>query len=118
MTMVEVYLGDVEAVLGLVEAQIVGANAAVGTVLDVDKILLNSPEYVTFVIVGGASCGESVNTLKVPEAVERSVVACLDVARCEQKSGGERCQQAFYSQLLHTYFINPVLLIVICPPAL
>ena len=80
MTMVEVYLGDVEAVVSLIEAQIVGANVAVGTVLDVDKILLNSPEYVTGGVVGGASCGKSVYSLKVPEAVERSVVACLDVA--------------------------------------
>ena len=80
MTVVEVYLGDVETVVSLVEAQIVGANVAVGTVLDVDKILLNSPEYVTGGVVGGASCGKSVYSLKVPEAVERSVVARLDVA--------------------------------------
>lgn len=80
MTVVEVYLGDVEAVVGLVEAQIVCANAAVGTVLDVDKILLNSPEHVARGVVGGAASGESVNTLQMPEAVERSVVACLDIA--------------------------------------
>ena len=36
MTVVEVYLSDVEAVVSLVEAQIVGANVAVGTVFDVD----------------------------------------------------------------------------------
>ena len=47
MTVVEVYLSDVKAVVSLVEAQIVVANVAVGTVLDVDKILLNSPKYVT-----------------------------------------------------------------------
>ena len=29
MTMVDVYLGDVEAVVSLVEAQIVGTNAAI-----------------------------------------------------------------------------------------
>ena len=75
MTMVEVYLSDVETVVSLIEAQIVGANAAVGTVLDVDKILLNSPEYVARGVVGGAASGESVNTLQMPEAVERSVVA-------------------------------------------
>ena len=80
MTMVEVYLSDVETVVSLIEAQIVGANAAVGTVLDVDKILLNSPEYVARGVVGGAASSESVNTLQMPEAVERSVVACLDVA--------------------------------------
>ena len=79
MTVVEVYLGDVEAVLGLVEAQIVGANAAIGTVFDVDKILLNSPKHVARGVVGGASGGEGVYSLKVPEAVERSVVACFDV---------------------------------------
>ena len=79
MTVVEVYLSDVEAVVSLVEAQIVGANVAVGTVLDVDKILLNSPEYVTGEVVGGASGGESVYLFKMPEAVKRSVAACFDV---------------------------------------
>ena len=80
MTMVEVYLGDVETVVSLVEAQIVGANAAIGTVLDVDKILLNTPKHVARGVVGGASGGKSVYSLKVPEAVERSVVTCLYVA--------------------------------------
>ena len=80
MTMVDVYLGDVEAVVSLVEAQIVGTNAAILTVLDVYKILLDSPEYVTGGVVGGASRGKSVYSLKVPEAVKRSVAACLYVA--------------------------------------
>ena len=47
MTVVEVYLGDVEAVVGLVEAQIVDATGAVGTGGDVDKSVVRSPEYVT-----------------------------------------------------------------------
>ena len=80
MTVVEVYLGDVEAVVGLVEAQIVGANAAIGTVFYVHQVFLYSPEHVARGVVGGAASGESVNTLQMPEAVEWPVVACLDVA--------------------------------------
>ena len=80
MTMVEVYLGDVEAVVGLIEAQIVGANAAIGTVFYVHQVFLYSPKHVTLVIVGRAASGESVNTLQMPESVEWPVVACLDVA--------------------------------------
>ena len=77
MTMVEVYLSDVETVVGLVEAQIVGANAAIGTVFYVHQVFLYSPEHVALVIVGGAASGD---------ARSRREVRCRLSRRCMMRA--------------------------------
>ena len=93
-----VFIGRVgdDAVRGLSEAEIIAVVLVLVDVACADELRLHSPEDALLLQVEASSGGERVYAFEMPEAVELSVVACLQFARSKGQGccqyGGDGCQ--------------------------